>query len=421
MQVLIRKATILDSSSPFNGQTKDILITSGKITAIGDTLEAKDATVIKLDNMMVSPGWIDVFAHFCDPGFEHRETLQSGAASAAAGGFTTVFSLPNTNPVVANKTSVEYVVQQSNHLPVRIVPIGAVTKNCEGHTLAEMYDMKASGAVAFSDGLNPVQSAGLLLKALQYVKPFNGVVIQMPDDTSIAAHGLMNEGIASTQLGLPGKPIMAEELMVARDIELVRYTKSAIHFTGITSPKSVEYIKKAKAEGLQVTCSVTPYHLFFCDEDLSNYDTNLKVNLPLRTAADRAVLQQAVLDGTIDCIASHHIPQHSDQKDCEFEYAKNGMISLQSLFAVINSVLPQLTSDRLVALLHANAAAIFDLPKIVIEVGADASLTLFDRTATFTLSKQNNKSKSTNSAFFDKQLNGKVIATIHKNHLTVNN
>lgn len=347
MQVLIRKATILDPLSPFNGQTKDIVVDAGVITAIGDAIELPDATVVAAENMLVSPGWVDIFAHFCDPGFEYRETLQSGAAAAAAGGFTTVFALPNTQPVVANKTAVEYVVQQSKQLPVTILPIGAVTKNCEGKELAEMYDMKASGAAAFSDGLHPIQSAGLLLKALQYVKPFNGVVLQIPDDTSIAPHGLMNEGIVSTQLGLPGKPIMAEEIMVARDIKLARYTNSALHFTGITSPKSVEYIKRAKASGLHITCSVTPYHLFFCDEDLKQYDTNLKVNLPLRTAEDRAALRAAVADGTIDCIASHHLPQNTDQKNCEFEYAKNGMIGLQTVFAVTNSIFPQLTNEHL--------------------------------------------------------------------------
>lgn len=420
MKVLIRKATILDPSSPFNGQTKDIVVDAGVITAIGDAIELPEVTVVKAENMLVSPGWVDIFAHFCDPGFEYRETLQSGAAAAAAGGFTTVFALPNTQPVVANKTAVEYVVQQSKQLPVTILPIGAVTKNCEGKELAEMYDMKASGAAAFSDGLHPVQSAGLLLKALQYVKPFNGVVLQIPDDTSIAPHGLMNEGIVSTQLGLPGKPMMAEEIMVARDIKLARYTNSALHFTGITSPKSVEYIKRAKASGLQITCSVTPYHLFFCDEDLKQYDTNLKVNLPLRTAEDRAALRAAVADGTIDCIASHHLPQNTDQKNCEFEYAKNGMIGLQTVFAVINSIFPQLTNEHLMQLMGLNARSIFGLAETKIAVGATASLTLFDRTSAVTLTKPMIKSKSHNTAFTDIPLKGKVIGTVHNNQLTLN-
>jgi dihydroorotase len=420
MQVLIRKAAILDPLSPFNGQTKDIVVDAGVITAIGDAIELPEATVVTAENMLVSPGWVDIFAHFCDPGFEYRETLQSGAAAAAAGGFTTVFALPNTQPVVANKTAVEYVVQQSKQLPVTILPIGAVTKNCEGKELAEMYDMKASGAAAFSDGLHPVQSAGLLLKALQYVKPFNGVVLQIPDDTSIAPHGLMNEGIVSTQLGLPGKPIMAEEIMVARDIKLARYTNSSLHFTGITSPKSVEYIKRAKASGLQITCSVTPYHLFFCDEDLKQYDTNLKVNLPLRTAEDRAALRAAVADGTIDCIASHHLPQNTDQKNCEFEYAKNGMIGLQTVFAVINSIFPQLTNEHLMQIMGLNARSIFGLAETKIAVGATASLTLFDRTSAFTLTKPMIKSKSHNTAFTDIPLQGKVIGTVHNNQLTLN-
>ena len=202
-----------------------------------------------------------------------------------------MFVLPNTNPVVHSKSQVEYIKEKSRSLPVNIHPIGAISKNAEGKDLAEMYDMFASGAIAFSDGIHAVQSAGVLLKALQYVKAFEGVVIQIPQDKSIGTHGLMNEGIISTRLGLPGKPVIAEEMMVARDIELAEYAASKLHFTGISSKRSVDHIKKAKEKGLQVSCSVTPYHLFFSDEDLVNYDTNLKVNPPLRTPENRQALR----------------------------------------------------------------------------------------------------------------------------------
>jgi dihydroorotase len=246
MTILIRKAIITQAGSPFNGQQKDILITGGVIVQIADNITEKADTVIEHDELQVSPGWVDIFAHFCDPGYEFKETLQTGANAAAAGGYTHVLVLPNTNPVVHSKSQVEYIKEKSRSLPVNIHPIGAISKNAEGKDLAEMYDMFASGAIAFSDGVNAVQSAGVLLKALQYVKAFDGVLIQVPQDKSIGTHGLMNEGIVSTRLGLPGKPVIAEEMMVARDIELIEYSASRLHFTGVSTGRSVDHIKKAR-------------------------------------------------------------------------------------------------------------------------------------------------------------------------------
>ena len=262
MTILIKQANIVDSSSPFNGQTADIFIENSVILKIDKKITDNADQVIDIPGLHASPGWVDVFANFADPGYEFKETLETGAAAAAAGGYTDVFVIPNTNPVVHNKSGVEYIVQKTKSLPVTIHPIGAITKNTKGEELAEMYDMKASGAVAFSDGINGVQTAGLLVKALQYVKAFEGILIQLPDDKSINPHGLMNEGIVSTQLGLPGKPAMAEELIVARDIKLTRYAESRMHFTGVTTKKSLEYIKRGKEGGTAVSCSVTPYHLF---------------------------------------------------------------------------------------------------------------------------------------------------------------
>ncbi len=414
MNILIRKVLIADSSSPYNGFLKDILIVNGVIQSIEDAISTNADIIIDEEHLVISQGWVDVFAHFNDPGYEFKETLQSGARAAAAGGFTHVFVVPNTNPAIQSKTQIEYIVQASKPLQVQIHPIGAVTKNIEGKELAEMYDMKASGAVAFSDGLHAIQTPGLLLKAFQYVKAFNGTIIQLPIDKSIGGTGLMNEGIVSTQLGLPGIPAIAEELMIKRDIDLLRYTQSKLHITGISTSASIELIQQARKDGLAITCSVSPHHLFFCDEDLVQYDTNLKTNPPLRSRADMLALRKAVADETIDSIASHHLPQDWDNKTCEFEYAANGMISLQTVFAVLNTVLPELDHSQIAHLLSLHAREAFGLPLSTIDIGKAADCTLFTKNGSTTLAKTNNHSKSSNSPFFDKTLQGKVIGTITK-------
>lgn len=420
MQVIIQQARIIDPFSPHHLAIKDILVSNNTIIAVEDKLEVHDAMLIAEPGLCVSPGWIDVFAHFCDPGYEFKETLETGARAAAAGGFTEVMVIPNTKPATDTKSQVEYIVQKSRPLPVQVIPIGAVTKNTEGAALAEMYDMYHSGAAAFSDGLNPVQSAGLLVKALQYVKAFDGVIIQIPDDRSLAPQGLMNEGIISTQLGLPGKPIMAEELIVARDIKLARYTESRLHFTAVSSPKSLEYIKRAKESGVQVTCSVTPYHLLFCDEDLQNYDTNLKVNPPLRTREDMVTLRKSVAEGAIDCIATHHLPHEYDSKVLEFEYAKNGMTGLESAYAALRTAVPEVSNEQWVAMLSTNPAQLFGLPKQKIAKGETATLTLFNPDTVFTFTEKHLFSRSKNTPFIGKELKGRVRGIINKGQIILN-
>jgi dihydroorotase len=418
MNILIRKAHIQDPSSPFNGSVKDILVTDGVIKAVEDHIEKQDARVVEAADLKVSQGWVDIFADFSDPGYEHKESLETGAIAAAAGGFTHVFLVPNTSPAIHSKSQVEYIIEKSRRLPVSLLPIGAITRNTDGKELAEMYDMKLYEAIAFSDGFNAVQSAGLLIKALQYVKAINGVIIQIPDDRSINPGGLMNEGIVSTRLGLPGKPAMAEEIMVARDIKLARYTESRLHITGVTSAKSIEYIRRAKEGGIKVTCSVTPYHLYFTDEDLVTYDTNLKVNLPLRTRRDADVLMEAVLDGTVDCIATHHQPHEWDSKTCEFEYAKPGMIGLETCFGVLGKL--GVPEERIISLISGAPRKIFDLPVSTIAAGNKADLTLYTTGNEYVFSESMIRSKSRNTAFTGQTLKGRVMGIVNKDSLYLN-
>jgi len=418
MKLLIKQAQVIAPSSPLNGKKQDILIENGKITRIADSITGQADQVISEEGICVSPGWMDIFADFADPGQEYRETIETGARAAAAGGFTDVMLIPNTSPVTDTKAQADYLVQKGKQTPVNIHPIAAITRKTEGKDLAEMYDMHQAGAIAFGDGINPVQSAGLLVKALQYVKTIDGTVIQLPDDSSIGANGLMNEGIVSTRMGLPGKPIVAEELMVARDIKLARYTESRLHFTGISSPKSLEYIKRGKEGGIQISCSITPYQAFFCDEDLAGYNTHLKLNPPLRNRNDMLTIRQALLDGSVDCIASHHLPQHWDGKACEFEYARYGMISLETMFAVVTTL--GLDPQTFVQMQAVNARRLFGLPVPEIAEGADACLTIFAPAAAFTPDEKNIRSKSKNSPFTGMPLKGKVIGIVNKAQVHLN-
>lgn len=418
MKLLIKQARVADPSSPFNDQVADIFIENGIITSIGKSKHKADRE-IDGKSLCVSPGWADVFANFGDPGYEFKETLETGSAAAAAGGYTDVIIIPNTNPPIHNKSGVEYIVQKSKSLPIAVHPAGTISKNAEGKELAEMYDMRASGAKAFTDGIRPVQSSGLLLKALQYVKAFDGIIIQVPDDQTISPQGLMNEGIISTQLGLPGKPALAEELLVLRDIKLAEYAGARLHFTGVSTAASLEHIRRAKSEGIRVSCSVTPHHLFFCDEDLQQYDTNLKVTPPLRTKKDRDALRDALRTGLIDCIASHHFPHEYDSKVLEFEYAKPGMISLETAFAALNTAVPGIDPSTWVNLLSIQPRNLFGLESHSIREGASANLTFFDLNKKWIFTENDIRSRSKNSPFVGLELNGQVAGIIRENHCTL--
>ena len=423
MKVVIKKATIMCAQSQYHLQQKDILIVNGIIEKIAANIPVdKKLKVIEGKNLHASIGWMDVFADFADPGFEYKEDLNSGMQAAAAGGYTDVMLMPNTQPTISSKGQVEYIINQTKNKAVQVHVIGAISKNCEGTTLAEMYDMQASGAIAFSDGKKSIQQSGLLLKALQYVKSFNGTIIQQPIDESLTQHGLMNEGVISTQLGMQGKIDVAEYLVIHRDIELLRYTESKLHITGVSTAKGIDLIRKAKKEKLNITCSVSAYHLLLTDEALTKYESTYKVNPPLRTDKDRKALLEAVADGTIDCIASHHTPHEWDAKHVEFAYAQYGMMTLETtlhqLLSIPNS---KISIAQWITLLTNNPRKIFGLAEKNIAVNEAACLTIFSTLETNNYTDTNKKSKGINSPFLNSTLQGKIIATINNGQLTMNN
>ena len=412
--MLLRQAKVIDPSSPFHGQVVDLLFENGTLKNIAPNIDTAGAEVISGEGLCISKGWVDVLADYREPGYEQKETIATGLNAAAAGGFTDVLLAPNTNPSIDNKSSVQAVIQRAAGHAVKLHPLGAATKNIEGKNLAEMLDMRTGGAIAFSDGWQPVQNSNLMLKALEYVKAFNGIIVQIPIDTALATGGLMNEGETSTRLGMPGIPVLAETLQVHRDIELARYTKSRLHLTGVSTKESIELIRAAKNDGIDVTCSVTPYHLALNEDALTSYDSLYKVNPPLRSEADRLALVAALKDGTIDCIATHHRPQDWDAKTKEFEYAGDGMNIQEIAFAVLwDAVGEEAGIERIIDALSAAPRKIFGLETDGVKEGSAASFTIFTTAATHTYKQEGLKSLGMNNPFLGKELKGAVKGIIN--------
>lgn len=420
MKILIKNAKIVAPGQSENGHTRSLLIEDGIIKQIAAHIDTRADKEIALDKLHLSPGWLDPFAHFCDPGLEHKETLESGASAAAVGGFTTVFVLPNTRPVLDSCSQIAYISRKAQNLPVNIFPIGAISQSAKGENLAEMFDMQEAGAMAFSDGLHPVQNPGLMLKALEYVRAFNGTIIQIPEELSLAKYGIVHEGIWSTRLGISGIPDIAEISIIKRDIDLLKYTDSRLHITGLSLAQSVKLIQQAKAEGLNLSCSVSPYHLLLTDENLQSFDSNYKVNPPLRTQEDVEALRKGLQNGIIDCLATHHLPQDIDSKDREFEYAEDGMIGMETAFGLLGKAMPELSVEDKIKLLAVNPRNSFNMETPKIEEGAAAEITLFNPDQEWEYNLTTSKSKSRNTPFHQTILKGKPLGTITNNNITLN-
>ena len=411
MKIIIRGAKIIDSKSPFHNQTLDILIVDGFIKKIGASLpNSEDAEEVKLDNLHVSQGWFDSSVSLGEPGYEDRETIENGLNTASKSGFTAIALQPNSFPIIDNQSQVNFVLNKANGFATQLFPIGALTKESEGKDMAELYDMKKAGAVAFGDYNRSLDNANLLKIALQYVQDFDGLVIAFAQDEKIKGSGVANEGIVSTQLGLKGIPNLAEELQIARNLFLLEYTGGKLHIPTISTAKSVQLIKEAKAKGLNVTCSVAVHHLVLTDATLEGFDTRYKVSPPLRTETDRKALLKGIKDGTIDMITSDHNPIDIEHKKMEFDTAKNGTICLESAFGALMTVLPL---ETIIEKLTAGKST-FGIESDPIAEGVKANITLFNPEGKSIFTKSNILSKSKNSAFLGMEIKGKVYGIVNQ-------
>jgi dihydroorotase len=414
MNLLIKSATISDPGSPFYQQVADVLIEKDHITKIATQINS-DTESFNAKGKHLSPGFFDLNCNIGELGLETKEDLQTGTQAAAAGGFTGVALMPNTQPPVHSKAEIEYLMNRAKNNLVDVYPLGTISYKREGKDLAEIYDMYQSGARAFTDGNRPVQDAGLMERALLYSQGFGALILSYPEDTAIAGKAKVNEGEVSTLLGMKGIPSLAEELMIARDLYLAEYTGSRIHFSTISTERSVELIKEAKKNGLKVTCDVAVHHLLLTDEALLGFDSQYKVKPPLRTQKDVKALMAGLKDGTIDAIVSQHTPHEVEFKNVEFEVAEYGMISLQTAFSI--ALEAGLQVEMIIQKMAVNPRKILNLEVPVIAEGQKANLVVFDENAEWTFNKSNNRSKSYNSPFIGKKLKGSILLTYNNNKL----
>lgn len=412
MNLLIRSALIIDPASAHNQQTADIFIEKGVISKIGTNIQVNgSAEIFDASGSYVSPGFVDLNCNIGELGLETKEDLQTGTQAAAAGGFTGLALMPNTQPPVHSKAEVEYLLNRARKNLVDIYPLGAISHKRDGKDLAEMYDMFQSGAKAFTDGNNPVQDAGLMERALLYATGFNAPIFSYAETASIAGKAKVHEGEVSTLLGMKGIPPLAEELMIARDLYLAEYTGAPIHFSTISATRSVELIREAKQKGLAVTCDVAAHSLVLTDEALMGFDSLYKVKPPLRTKADQQALLDGLADGTIDAIVSQHTPHEIEFKNVEFEIAEYGIIGLQTAFSL--AVMAGLNAETIVDKMAVNPRKILQIKRKKIAEGQKANLVVFDTKASWTYNKENNLSRSSNSPFMGQQLPGKILLTVN--------
>ena len=417
MNILIKSATIIDSKSEFHNTTQDLLIENGVISKIANSIKnTHNYQEIKLDNLHISQGWFDSSVCFGEPGFEERETIKNGLKTAAASGFTAVALNANTNPVLDSNSDITFVNAKSHNNAVTLLPIGSLTMGSKGDDLAELYDMNSAGAVAYYDYKKPISNPNLMKIALQYASNFDGLVCSFPQESKISGHGVMNEHITSTSLGLKGNPNLAEELQVARDLFLLEYTGGKLHIPTISTATSVSLIREAKKKKLDITCSVAIHNLYFTDTALNDFNTHFKVLPPLRTQEDLNALIEGIKDGTIDMVTSDHNPIDIEQKKVEFDHAEYGTIGLESAFGALQTMF---TTKKTIDILTKGKTR-FALEQTPVNIGNKANMTLFNPDTKYSFSKDNIISKSKNTIFEDEALKGNVYGIIANNKISLN-
>lgn len=417
MTVLIKSATIVDPKSDFHNQTCDILIEKGIISQISNQIKnSAKVKEVTLDNLHISQGWFDSSVSFGEPGFEERETIANGLATAARSGFTDVAVNSNTNPVIDSYADISFMKGKAQGNPVNLFPIGALTKNSEGEDLGELFDMKNAGAIAYYDYQKPIRNPNLMKLALQYASNFGGLVYSFPQESKISGLGVMNENVMSTSLGLKGNPTLAEELQIVRDLFLLEYTGGKLHIPTISSAKSVELIRDAKAKKLDVSCSVAIHNLILTDDALKTFDTRFKVMPPLRTQSDCDALIDGLKDGTIDMVTSDHNPIDIEHKKIEFDYAMYGTIGLETAFGALLTIF---TMKKTIELLTKGRTR-YGITSTPITVGSIAKLTLFNPNEGYQFQKEMIGSTSKNAIFENYILKGKVYGIFSNNQLVLN-
>ena len=415
---LIINADIIDpaKSKRYNGS---ILIKNGKIEKIGKIISVPDAKVFDAKGKIVTHGFCDLHVHFREPGREDKETISSGAKAAIIGGFTEVCTMPNTNPPIDSPESIRFILDKAKNLPLRIHPIGAISIGQKGQELTELGTMVNEGAVAFSDDGMPVMNSGLMRRVLEYSVPLSIPIINHAEDLDLKVNGQMHEGFWSTFLGMTGIPDISESIMVNRDIELTDFTNGRLHIPHVSSSKSIEYIKKAKKNGLNVTSEVTPHHLFFNDQELKTYNTNFKVAPPIRNEENRKKLIRALKSGIIDCIATDHAPHTIEEKEAPFDWAPCGMIGLESAFGAVWKVLSEAKMDLLevITSLTTKPRLAMGFKNDLFYKGSDAQIVIIDSNEEWEFNLSSIYSKSRNSPFIGKKLKGKIKTTISGGYL----
>jgi len=423
MKLLIQGGRVIDPANNLDAEL-DILIKDGKISKIGKYLKTEGVEIFNASGRLVTPGLIDIHVHLRDPGYEYKEDIVSGTRAAAAGGFTSVACMPNTKPVLDNKSVAQYIIEKAEKEGfARVFPVGSITKGLEGDSLSEMGDMKGAGCVAFSDDGKPVTSGELMRCALEYSKPFNTVIISHAEDIDLVGKGVMNEGFVATELGLKGIPWVAEDAATARDVMLCEFTGARLHIAHVSTRGSVEIVRAAKKRGVRVTAEAAPHHFILTDEAVRGYNTNAKMNPPLRSAEDVAAVRQGLADGTLDAIATDHAPHHIDEKNVEFNIAMNGVVGLETALALTLELVSDKVIDlnRAIELLTSGPASVLNLPVGTLTVGAPADVTIIDPGKKWTVSANDLISKSKNTAFDQRKMKGAAIATILGGRLIQNN